>query len=288
METKPAAHGLSEKRIKTSWRYKVESNPNNTRILCWVPGKEHVIFHFRRFCALRHFFYINKNYSLRLYYINFVSRVVVQQHRWEREIRSITNAFLICALPVLRDCVSTLCISQSGIQIRGCADIIAANELTSKLVDWQAAGNRCTRKPKPDDSCLIGQCETLRCMAATIDCIILSNEMHWLNGSDALVLTKCASCRCRCSWQGTSDRSRGHLILTEYLGLFMRNKIRKNNTRSFIVIFNSNVNNTYSLNWNMRNNRASFSLYDIVYSERVEVFNNLITSNIVYFRELFI
>lgn len=54
----------------------------------------------------------------------------------------------------------------------------------------------------------------------------------WLNGSDALVLTKCASCRCRCSWQATADRSCGHLILTEYLRLFMLNKIREKETIS--------------------------------------------------------
>lgn len=68
--------------------------------------------------------------------------------------------------------------------------IIALNELTSKLVGWQASGNRCRRKPKPDDSCLIGRRETLRCSGSNNR---LHNSVEWeicavcLNGSEGFV-----------------------------------------------------------------------------------------------------
>jgi len=131
------------------------------------------------------FYYIKQKLLFILYLYNF-SYILLEPFSLVlynlNETRLIKMYFLF-ALPVLRNCYTLLPVilisKWPNIQIRGRTDIIAANELTSKLVDWQAAGNRCTRKPKPDDSCLIGQCETLRCMAATIDCIILSNEMHY-------------------------------------------------------------------------------------------------------------
>lgn len=92
----------------------------------------------------------------------------------------------------------------------------------------------------------------------------------WLNGSDALILTKCASSRCRCSWQGTTDRSSGHLILTEYPGLSILtiNKIRKNNL-FVIATFNPQVDAVSIVhNWNMKNN----SMWKIIQLERLTSF----------------
>ena len=66
--------------------------------------------------------------------------------------------------------------------------IIAASELTSKLVGWQASGNRCKRKLKPDDSCLIGRRETLGWPPPTIDCIIpFEWDMPCFNGFEGFV-----------------------------------------------------------------------------------------------------
>lgn len=58
-----------------------------------------------------------------------------------------------------------------------CRSMISASEITGKLVGWQALGNRCRRKLKPDDSCLIGRRETVGWLPPTIDCIIPSNEI---------------------------------------------------------------------------------------------------------------